>query len=96
MTQEFQMIGGMSPELEAVAREKQGWQGEIPEPSVEEQTDSSDWSRRDRWTNMQALGRSIDNMAGHTETSMAGIVVEPPGSVELPPERDFSDPGVTY
>lgn len=65
-TQEYQMIGGVSPELEVVAAEHQGWgpapgpgensdlyRSEAPESMEGELTDASDFSFRDRRANMQ-------------------------------------------
>lgn len=77
MTQDYQSLGGVSPELEAAIAEKSGWQGAAPEPDVEEMTDGSDFSIWDRHTNRQTLGRSIPNMAGHVETPTAAQPVTP-------------------
>ncbi len=77
MTQDFQSIGKASDELEAVAHEQQGWQQDTPQPEIEELTDGSDYSFWDRRANGQVLGRSIPNMAGHSETSAAAASVRP-------------------
>ncbi|MGH2448557.1 MAG: hypothetical protein ACRDZ5_12525 [Acidimicrobiales bacterium] len=46
----------ISPELEAVAAQMQGWPGQVPEPQDEELADQSDFSYRDRSSNLQAIG----------------------------------------
>lgn len=77
MSQEFQSIGSASPELESAVAEKSGWQGAPPESEISEITDGSDYSIWDRHTNTHTLGRSIDNMAAHQETSAAAQPVRP-------------------
>ena len=81
MTQTFQQIGGVSPQLDAVAQEMQGWGGvpplgapglapsiEAPVPFASEFVADPDFSFRDRRANLQNLAWS------------AGI-----GSFNLPP-----------
>lgn len=77
MTQDFQSIGQAAPELDAVARERQGWQQDTPQPEITEFTDGSDFSFWDKRANGQVLGRAIPNMAGHAETPMAAQPVTP-------------------
>ena len=88
MTQDFQTIGGVSPALERVAQQRQGWIGgddiELP---AQEITDQSDFSFRDKRSNRQALGFSgpgdispgspLPNMAGAEMGNMAEIQVHP-------------------
>jgi len=97
VTQEYQSIGGVSPQLDAVCEEKQGWQGETPEDLGAQLTRASDFSFRARRANRQALtmaypgpGRPepVENMAGYAEPSMAGREISPPGEVVLPPSED--------
>lgn len=77
MSQEFQSIGKASPELDAVAAEHQGWQQDTPQSEIVELTDGSDYSFWDKRANSQVLGRSLSNMAGHTETPAAAQPVTP-------------------
>lgn len=83
LTQDFESIGKPSDELEAVASEKQGWQGSPAKPQVDELVSDFDFSRYDRRANSQALGtgpsggEQIPNMAGYSEGPMAGHPVEP-------------------
>lgn len=77
MSQEFQSIGSASTELDAVAAQHQGWPDDTVRPEIEEYTENSDFSFYDRRANAQALGRSIDNMAAHTETPAAAQPVRP-------------------
>lgn len=85
MSQQYEQIGQESPELARVTAEKQGWQGSPAQPMGQEITDASDFSFRDRRANQQALGRTIPNMAAHSEPSMAARSVTPPA-------RDGNDP----
>jgi hypothetical protein len=75
--QDFQMLGCVSPELDAVAAKRQGWQGDVADRQVDERTDGSDFSFWDKRANGQVLGRAIPNMAGHAETPMAAQPVTP-------------------
>jgi hypothetical protein len=76
VAQDYEMVGQISPELEAAVADPPGWQGEIPEPLNVEQTEHN-FSFRHQRSNTQTLGRSIDNMAGHVETPMADTAVQP-------------------
>lgn len=79
MAQDYEMIGQISPELEAQIADPPGWQGEKPEPLNVEQTEHN-FSFRHQKSNTQALGLSgqIDNMAGYDdEPPMAGMQVTP-------------------
>lgn len=97
MTQDYQLIGGVSPALEAVARERQGWQDETPEDLGAQVTRTSDFSFRARQANMRALGEQnpgpgrpapVGNMAAYTEPSMASLQVTPPAQPAMPPSED--------
>jgi len=91
MTQDFENIGKPSDELEAVAEEKQGWQGGPAgagtpwKPQVDELVSDFDFSRYDRRSNLQALGLQGGlpgaepgvATAGYSEGSMAGHPVTP-------------------
>lgn len=74
--QDFQMIGQASPELDAIAAEKNGWQQDVAEEPIEQFTahDYSFWADR---ANYQALGREIPNMASYQQPSTAAQPVEP-------------------
>lgn len=90
MSQDFQQIGQVSPALDAVATQRQGWQGSPPEPPATEMTDAADYSFRDRRANLQALGRTISNMAAYSEPSMAATTVTPPAAENMPlPPSEF-------
>jgi hypothetical protein len=57
MTQDFQTIGGVSPALERVALQHQGWLGgDDAESPALEVTDQSDYSFRDKHAGLRALG----------------------------------------
>jgi hypothetical protein len=83
MTQDYQMIGQASAELEAVAAQHEGWgptvsqpvQHDTPQSMAGEATDSSDYSFWDRRANMQLMRDG--NMASHMETPMAAVDVRP-------------------
>jgi len=77
MTQDFQAIGKPSPELDAVASERQGWQGATSEPQIEELTDPSDFSFYDRRSNRQACGLVTPNAMQPVTITTAGINVLP-------------------
>jgi hypothetical protein len=77
MSQEFQSIGSASSALDAVADQHQGWPDDTVRPQIEEYTENGDFSFHDRRANSQALGRSVPNMAAHTETSAAAQPVRP-------------------
>lgn len=93
MTQDYEMIGQASAELEAIAQQYQGWgpsvfpptSADTVEPMTEEMTDRTDYSFRDRRANMQLMRSG--SMAGHVEPPMAGI--------EIQPERPVKDVGTT-
>lgn len=77
MTQDYQMLGQASTELDQVAADKNGWGGvDVPEPPISQETDphTSFWAGR---ANYQALGHQIDSMAGYSETPSAAVHVEP-------------------
>jgi hypothetical protein len=78
--QDFQMIGQASPELDAIAHEKNGWQGDTCQDLIDERVshEFSFWQQR---ANRQALGSPlpthIDNMAGYHQTPTAAEPVQP-------------------
>ena len=77
MAQDHELIGSISPELEAAIADPTGWQGEVPEQLNVEQTEHN-YSYRHQHTNTIALGGSIDNMAGYEdEPPMAAMPVTP-------------------
>lgn len=78
MAQDYESIGELSPEAEAIDTiNPAGWQGEIPAQLGTQEILHHFTPRRQR-SNMQALGRAIPNMAGYTdEPPAAALQVEP-------------------
>lgn len=85
MTQDYEMLGKASDELEAVVAERQGWEDQPRvEPLGVEMSDGKDYSFWDRRANRQALGLNTlpgndatFPMAGHEEPPMAGQDAQP-------------------
>ncbi len=84
--QDYQSIGQLAPQVDAIADQHQGWVPTLSQPSIgetktedpiEEQTDASDYSFRDSRANAQLLGLRIPNMAGFVQTPVAAITVTP-------------------
>lgn len=92
MTQAFELIGGVSPELEAVAARRAGWQGQRAEPPGQEATDATDFSFQDRRANLQALGWQGGTMAAYREEPMAARQVIPPGHHDTQSPSQFWPP----
>jgi hypothetical protein len=94
MSQDYELLGQLSPAAERVAAQKIGWQGDQVDTLGQEITDQSDFSAWDRRANKQAMGSAGGNyvgnaapdvMASHQEISMAGIQVSPPAPEEAHP-----------
>jgi hypothetical protein len=86
MSQTHQMIGQISPELEHIAAEHQGWgptadqwasNADTPESLGTEVTDASDYSIRDRRRNAQLQYLVSPVMAARDELPMAALQVVP-------------------
>ena len=80
MSQEFEMIGQVSPALERVATARDGWQGSGPAATLGgEMTDQADYSFRARRAALQTLGIGSNTppMAGYVEPPMAALVPIP-------------------
>jgi hypothetical protein len=76
MSQDYESIGQLSPEAEALVTNPPEWPGEIPESLGDQITDHNISELRQRG-NTQTLGLNIDNMAGYEEPPMAAITVTP-------------------
>lgn len=77
MSQDYQSIGQLAPEADAIAQERKGWQGHDGEDLIVQRTDHdfSFWNAR---ANRQEIGLQYpESMPAHTETPAAEIAVEP-------------------
>jgi hypothetical protein len=76
MSQSYESIGQGSPEIEAVAAQHNGWNTDVSQPMIDQETDTdtSFWAGR---ANIQALSGVVSHMAGYNETPAAAIVVHP-------------------
>jgi hypothetical protein len=74
MSQDYELIGQLSPEAEALDTENPaGWIGEIPTDLGAQEITHQFTARRQR-SNIQALGLEIPNMAGYADEPPAAAL----------------------
>jgi hypothetical protein len=77
MAQDYQSVGQLSAEAEAISQEHTGWNDDVVTPLGQQQTEH-DYSFRSDRANHQLYGlNGGEPIAAHTEPPMAGRQVQP-------------------